>query len=67
MKRAVDMIINWNKEKYNSNITHLHWDNDNTIPLKNVKPTITIEGGSYMMALTVSEKIGMIVQRLLLH
>lgn len=67
MKRAVDMIINWKKEKYNSNIIHILGDNDNTIPLKNVKPTVTMEGGSHMMALTEGEKIGMIIQKLLLY
>jgi len=57
MKRAVDMIINWKKETYYSDIIHIHGDKDNTIPIKNVNPAITIEGGSHMMAHTKGEEI----------
>lgn len=67
MKRAVDMIINWQKESYTSNIVHLHGDNDHTIPIKNVKPTLTIAGGSHMMALTRGEEIGELVIKALSH
>ena len=61
MKRAVDMIINWQKETYNENIIHIHGDKDNTIPIKNVKPTLTIEEGSHMMALTRGEELGKLI------
>lgn len=67
MKRAVDMIINWQKETYNTDIIHLHGDNDNTIPIKNVKPTVIIEGGSHMMALTRGEEIGKLIDEQLSH
>lgn len=62
MKRAVDMIINWQRESYNPNITHIHGDQDNTLPIKNVKATLIIEGGSHMMALTRGEEIGMLIR-----
>jgi pimeloyl-ACP methyl ester carboxylesterase len=66
MKRAVDMIINWEKESYNENIIHIHGENDNTIPIRGVKPTIIVEGGSHMMALTRGEELGkLIVEQLL--
>jgi pimeloyl-ACP methyl ester carboxylesterase len=61
MKRAVDMIINWNRKSYNPNIIHIHGDSDNTIPIKNVKPTITVAGGSHMMALTRGQNLGRII------
>jgi pimeloyl-ACP methyl ester carboxylesterase len=65
MKRAVNMIVNWQKQTFNSNIIHIHGDKDNTIPIKNVRPTVTIERGSHMMALTKGEEIGkLIVDRL---
>lgn len=65
MKRAVDMIINWQKETYNENIIHIHGDKDNTIPIKNVRATTTIAGGSHMMALTRGEELGELVSNLL--
>jgi pimeloyl-ACP methyl ester carboxylesterase len=61
MKRAVDMIINWQKESYKESIIHIHGDKDNTIPIKNVKPTIVIIGGSHMMALTRGEDLGKLI------
>ncbi|PCJ63779.1 MAG: hypothetical protein COA58_15330 [Bacteroidetes bacterium] len=61
MKRAVDMIINWNRETYSEDIIHIHGDNDNTIPIMNVKPTITIKEGSHMMALTRGGEIGKLI------
>jgi pimeloyl-ACP methyl ester carboxylesterase len=61
MKRAVDMIINWQRETYNPKIIHIHGDKDNTIPIKNVKVTLIVEEGSHMMALTMGERIGKII------
>jgi hypothetical protein len=61
MKRAVDMIINWQRETYNPNIIHIHGDKDNTIPIKNVNVTLIVEEGSHMMALTMGERIGKII------
>jgi len=61
MKRAVDMIINWQQETYNPNIIHIHGDKDHTIPIKNVKATIAIASGSHMMALTRGEEIGKLI------
>jgi len=62
MKRAVDMIINWQREIYNPNIIQIHGDHDNTLPIKNVKVTLIVEGGSHMMALTRGEVIGKLIR-----
>jgi len=62
MKRAVDMIINWQREIYNPNIIQIHGDHDNTLPIKNVKVTLIVEGGSHMMALTRGEEIGKLIR-----
>lgn len=61
MKRAVDMIINWQRETYSSDIIHIHGDNDHTIPIENVKPTVIVKGGSHMMALTQGATMGDII------
>ena len=67
MKRAVDIIINWQCETYNPNIIHIHGDKDNTIPIKNVKPSLIVEDGSHMMALTKGRKIGKLILKELSH
>ncbi len=65
MKRAVDMIINWQKTTYNPQIIHIHGDNDHTIPLRNVKANYVIAGGSHMMTLTRAKDIEAILYNLL--
>lgn len=47
------MIINWVRTSNNTEIIHIHGDNDYTIPLKNIKhPDYIVKGGSHMMTLT---------------
>ncbi|MGB0851226.1 MAG: alpha/beta fold hydrolase [Bacteroidia bacterium] len=58
MKRAVDMIVNWDKKSYNQKIVHIHGVSDHTIPIRNVKATMVIPDGSHMMALTRGQEIG---------
>lgn len=53
MKYSVNMIINWVRTSNNTEIIHIHGDNDYTIPLKNIKhPDYIVKGGSHMMTLT---------------
>jgi hypothetical protein len=52
MKRSVNMIINWNRETNNTDVIHIHGDNDHTVPLKNiVHPDYIVKNGSHMMTL----------------
>jgi len=62
MERALDMIIYWQRETHDPNIIHIYKDRDNRLPIKNVKATLIIEGGSHMMALTRGEEIGMLMR-----
>ena len=57
MKRAVDMIVNWKRTEYAEEIIHIHGNNDNTLPIRRVKPNYVIENGSHVMALTKSKEI----------
>lgn len=66
MKRSVNMIINWDRTVNNTEIIHIHGDNDHTIPIRNVKNiTIIVENGSHMTALTKGEIIKNIVKEYL--
>ncbi len=66
MKRAVNMIINWEREEYSPNIVHIHGTKDHTLPLKNIKPSIIVQGGSHMMTLIRGEEISAIINGILL-
>lgn len=61
VKRTVRMIMKWEREGYNSTIVHIHGDNDNTIPIRNVKYTYLISHGSHMMMLTRTAEIQQII------
>lgn len=64
-KRTVNMIINWNRERANSKIIHIHGTNDHTIPIRNVQVNFIIDKGSHMMTLTRGEEINNLIQSIL--
>jgi len=63
MKRSIEMIIKWDRISNNSDIIHIHGDNDHTIPLRNVKnPDYIVKEGSHMMTLTNGKFIKSIIK-----
>lgn len=65
LKRTIQIIMNWDREVYNSDIIHIHGDNDNTIPIRNVKYDYLVENGSHMMVLTRPKEMNEILKKLL--
>ena len=65
LKRATNMLINWEKTTYNPSIYHIHGDIDNTLPIKNIKYDLKIEGGSHMMTLTKGKELSPIINSVL--
>jgi pimeloyl-ACP methyl ester carboxylesterase len=65
LKRTADMIINWDKENYDSKIIQIHGTNDHTIPLCNVKADYLIKDGSHMMTLTRGDEINEFIRLIL--
>jgi pimeloyl-ACP methyl ester carboxylesterase len=61
MKRTVEMIIKWDRLIAQENLIHIHGTKDHTIPIRNVKATDIIEGGSHMMTLTNASPINQII------
>lgn len=66
-KRTVNIILNWNRQKSNNKIIHIHGTNDHTIPIRNVKADYKIADGSHMMTLTRGEEINKIIQSILVQ
>lgn len=48
---AIENMLNWNQEKYKPNIIHIHGDNDNVFPIKNIKNPIIVKQGTHAMIL----------------
>jgi len=63
---AENQAINWKNDWKHPNIYHIHGDNDNMFPIKNIKADYTIKNGGHFMimnrAAEVSEFINMILR-----
>ena len=54
---AVNQAINWKNEWQHPKIFHIHGDNDNMFPIKNVNPTYTIKKGGHFMIMNRAEEV----------
>jgi esterase/lipase len=65
MKRAVDMIIKWDRTTYRKDIIHIHGNKDKTIPIRNVRYDYLIRGGSHVMTLAMAEEVNKVLAEVL--
>lgn len=65
LKRSVNMIVNWNRKEYKPSIIHIHGTNDHTLPVRLIKATHLIDGGSHMMTLTRGNEVNLIIRSIL--
>ncbi len=54
-------MLNWQQEKVLKNIVHIHGTKDNIFPIKHIKNSIEIEGGTHVMILTKAKEISKII------
>jgi len=66
IKRTIGMITSWGKDSCDTlSITHIHGNNDHTLPIRNVYAHYTIENGSHMMTLTRGVEIEVLLQKII--
>ncbi len=65
MKRAVDMIIHWDRKICPLNIIHIHGTKDHTLPIRHSSPDIVLEGASHMMIMTAANEVTRIIEKAL--
>lgn len=65
LKRAIHMIVNWERETYASNVYHIHGTNDHTLPYRKVNSDFTVDNGSHMMMLTRPGDINPLILKIL--
>ena len=46
---ALDKMINWNQEKYASNLVHIHGEKDPVFPIGHIKNCIHVKNGTHAM------------------
>jgi len=67
MKRAIDMILGWERTTCDSTIFHIHGDKDKTLPLRNIHANVVVEGGSHMMTRANTKEIEAIIESTLFN
>jgi pimeloyl-ACP methyl ester carboxylesterase len=48
---SIEQIIMWDRTIVDQNVIHIHGDDDEVFPIKNIKNTIIIQGGTHIMIL----------------
>lgn len=49
---AIEQIVNWDRSEIDPEVIHIHGDNDEVFPSKNIKEFIAVEGGTHIMIIT---------------
>ena len=49
---AIEQMIMWERTEVDAKVVHIHGDNDEVFPIKNIKNCITIKGGTHIMILS---------------
>ena len=65
LKRSIKMILEWERTDYPDDIIHIHGNDDNTIPIRNVNYDYLVNEGSHMMVLTRGAEISKIINDVL--
>lgn len=66
LRRAIEMMIKWDKMEHREDIVHLHGDKDRTLPIRKVDYDYLIENGSHLMTLTRPAEISQVINEVLL-
>ena len=48
---AVEQVVLWNRSIIDENVIHIHGDDDDVFPIKNIKKCIVVKGGTHIMIL----------------
>jgi len=62
---AIHHVVNWKRENNLKNIIHIHGSDDEIFPIKHIKNSIIIEGGTHAMVITKAKKINAILENII--
>ncbi|MER3470273.1 MAG: hypothetical protein C4330_02805 [Chitinophagaceae bacterium] len=65
MKRATDAVLKWNKKEAPGNILQIHGTSDKILPIKFLRPTHIIKGGTHLMVFNRAEDVSIILEEVL--
>jgi len=59
---AIYNVLHWQPKSNQQNIVHIHGSADGIFPIKHIKNSIVIEGGTHAMIITKAKKISKIIE-----
>jgi len=65
LKETSSMMINWDRETYPANITHIHGSDDHVLDIKNIKADYIIANGTHIMTYERGKELSEIITRVL--
>lgn len=65
LKRTVDMVINWDKQVFDSRIIHIHGDKDHTLPHRRVNYDYLVKDGTHMMVYIRGKEVSELINKIL--
>lgn len=65
LKWAIDKIVHWSNKIAPINLFHIHGSHDRILPIRFVKPDLTIKNGGHLMTLNKSEELNKVLLQLL--
>jgi esterase/lipase len=48
---AIEQVVMWNREEVDRDVIHIHGENDEVFPIKNINGCISVKGGTHIMIL----------------
>jgi hypothetical protein len=62
---AVEQVVLWDRVAIDESVIHIHGDQDDVFPIKNIKKCIVVKGGTHIMILNkykwLNEKLPLII------
>ncbi|MDH3322479.1 MAG: alpha/beta hydrolase [Flavobacteriaceae bacterium] len=62
---AIYHVLHWKSNDTDQNIIHIHGSADEIFPVKHIKNSLVIEGGTHAMIITKAKKINIILQEII--
>jgi len=59
---SIRSVLNWEQEKPQNHLIHIHGTSDHVFPIKHIDNAIEIKGGTHVMILTKGKKISKIIE-----
>jgi pimeloyl-ACP methyl ester carboxylesterase len=65
IKWSIHQIVNWQSATYPDAIFHIHGEKDRMFPIRKLRPTHIIKGGTHMMIINRTKEISNCIQEIL--